>query len=156
MNADEARSELRRMNKRNLFKLTTNQKISKCLIGSRTCGLYLQYKGFYFCISEILGQSCQVEMSEKLEDRDEDLQDIHGLLPLMEKPGMSPLQKEKKNIEFRVYYRDTVNRSMILLGMVIERRTKERGDNLKDLLVKAMKDYSDCAADPSMIFLLRS
>ena len=156
MNADEARSELRRMNKRNLFKLTADQRISKCLIGSRTCGLYLQYKGFYFCISEILGQSCQVEMSEKLEDHYEDLQDSHGLLPLMEKPGMNPLQREKKNIEFRVYYRDTINRSMILLGMVTERRTKERGNNLKDLLVKAMKDYSDYAADPSMIFLISS
>jgi hypothetical protein len=156
MNADEARSELRRMKKGNLLKLTANQRISKCLIGSRTCGLYLQYKGFYFCISEILGQSCQVEMTENLEDRCEDPQDIHGLLPLMEKPGMSPLQKEKKNIEFRVYYRDTGTRSMILLGMVTERRAKERGDNLKDLLAKAMKDYADCAADPSMIFLLSS
>jgi hypothetical protein len=156
MNADEARSELRRMNKRNLLKLTADQRISRCLIGSRTCGLYLHYKGFYFCISEILGQSCQVEMSEKLEDRYEDLQNSHGLLPLMEKPGMRPLQREKKNIEFRVYYRDTVNRSIILLGMVKERRTKERGNNLKDLLVKAIKDYSDFAADPSTIFLLSS
>jgi len=156
MNADEVRSELRRMNKRNLLKLTADQKISRCLIGSRTCGLYLQYKGFYFCISELLGQSCQVEISEKLEDRYEDLQNSHDLLPLMEKPGMNPLQKEKKNIEFRVYYRDTVHRSMILLGMVKERRTKERGNNLKDLLVKAMKDYSDYAADPSMIFLISS
>jgi hypothetical protein len=156
MNADEARSELRRMKKRNLLKLTADQRISKCLIGSRTCGLYLQYKGFYFCISEILGQSCRVEMSEKLDDRYEDLQNCHDLLPLMEKPGMTPLPRQKKNIEFKVYYKDTVHRSMILLGMVTERRTKERGNNLKDLLVKAMKDYSDCAADPSTIFLLSS
>jgi len=156
MKADEARSELRRMNKRNLLKLTAEQRISKCLIGSRTCSLYLQYKGFYFCVSEILGQSCQVEMSEKLDDRYEDLQNSHDLLPLREKPGMNPLQREKKNVEFRVYCRDTVNRSMILLGMVIERRAKERGNNLKDLLVKAKKDYSNCAVDPSTIFLLSS
>jgi hypothetical protein len=156
MKADEAKSELRRMNKRNLLKLTAEQRISKCLIGSRTCGLYLQYKGFYFCISEILGQSCRVEMSEKLEDYYEDLHNSHDLLPLREKPGMNPLRREKKNIEFKVYYKDTVHHSMILLGMVTERRTKERGNNLKDLLVKAKKDYSNCAADPSTIFLLSS
>lgn len=156
MNVYEARSELLRMNKRNLFKLASNQRISKCLIGGRACGFYLQYKGFNFCISEILGQSCQVERSEKLEDRYEDLQEINCLLPLMEKPGMSPLRKEKRNIEFRVYYRDYITHSMVLLGKVIERRTKERGNNLKDLLVKAVKDYSDCVADPSMIFLLSS
>ena len=95
-------------------------------------------------------------MSEKLDDRYEDLQNSHDLLPLREKPGMIPLQREKKNVEFRVYCRDTVNRSMILLGMVIERRAKERGNNLKDLLVKAKKDYSNCAVDPSTIFLLSS
>ena len=69
---------------------------------------------------------------------------------------MSPLQREKRNVVFRVYCRNYVTRSTILLGKVIERRTKERGDNLKDLLVKAVKDYSDRVADPSMIFLLGS
>ena len=64
--------------------------------------------------------------------------------------------ERKENIEFRVYCRDNVTRSMILLGKVIERRTKERGNNLKDLLVKAMKDYSNCVVDPSTIFLLSS
>jgi hypothetical protein len=154
MNIDQARSELRRMSKRNLFKLTSNQRISRCLIGGRVCGLYLEYKGFNFCISEILGQSCQVEMSERSENRYEDLKEFSCLLPLMERPGMNPLQKEKRHIEFRVYCRDPATRSMTLLGKMTERRTKERGNNLKDLLVKAMEYYSDCVADPSTIFLL--
>jgi hypothetical protein len=156
MDIYEARSELRRMKKRNLFKLVSNQRISKCLIGGRTCGFYLEYKGFNVCISEILGQSCHVERSEKLEDRYEGLQEINYQLPFMERPGTSPLRKEKRNVEFRVYCRDYVTRSMILIGKVIERRTKERRNNLKDLLAKAVKDYSDCVADPSTIFLLSS
>jgi hypothetical protein len=45
---------------------------------------------------------------------------------------------------------------MVLLGKVTERRTKERGNNLKDLLNKAIMDYSDRAKDPSEIFLLGS
>ena len=103
-----------------------------------------------------MGEGCQLKDIKKLEDRYEDVQEINYPLPLAEKPGMSPLQKEKRNVVFRVYFRNYVTRSAILLGKVIERRTKERGDNLKDLLVKAVKDYSDRVADPSMIFLLGS
>jgi hypothetical protein len=66
---------------------------------------------------------------------------------------MGPLQKEERNVVFRVYCRNYATRSMVLLGKVIERRTKERGNNLKDLLVRAVKDYSGCVEDPSMIFL---
>jgi hypothetical protein len=72
----------------------------------------------------------------------------------MERPGMNLLQKEKRNIEFKVYCRDPDTHSMIFLGKMIERRTKERGNNLKDLLLKAMENYSDRVKDPSTIFLL--
>jgi hypothetical protein len=156
MDVYEARSELRRMNKGDLFKLVSNQRISRCLISGRACGFYLHYKRFNFCVSEILGQSCQVDRLEKLEDRYEDLQEINYPLPLIEGSGTGLLRREKRTVEFKVYCRDCVTRSMVLLGKVIERRTKERGTNLKDLLVKAVKDYSDCVADPSTIFLLSS
>ncbi|OGQ00962.1 MAG: hypothetical protein A2026_17590 [Deltaproteobacteria bacterium RBG_19FT_COMBO_46_12] len=139
-----------------LLRLVSAQRISRCLIGGQACGLYMPYKGFHFCVSEIMGKGCQLKGIKKMEDRDEDLQEINYLLPLAERPGMSPLQREKRNVVFRVYCRNYVTRSTILLGKVIERRTKERGDNLKDLLVKAVKDYSDRVADPSMIFLLGS
>jgi hypothetical protein len=38
--------------------------------------------------------------------------------------------------------------------MIIERRRKERGDNLNGLLTKAIKQYSNQVEDPSAIFLL--
>jgi hypothetical protein len=69
---------------------------------------------------------------------------------------LGALREEKRDVEFRVYYNDCITRSMIFLGKVIKRRTKERGNNLKDLLVEAVKDYSHCVADPSTIFFLNS
>jgi hypothetical protein len=135
------------------LRLVSAQRISRCLIGGRECGLLMRYKGFNFCVSEIMGEGCQLKGIKKLEDCYEDVQEINYPLPLAQRPGMSPLQKEKNYVVFRVYCRNYVTRSTILLGKVIERRTKERGNNLKDLLVRALKDYSDHVADPSMIFL---
>ena len=156
MNVYEARLELRRMNKSDLFKLASNQRISRCLIGGTPCGFYLHYKGFHFCISEILGEKCQLEGAEKFIDRYESLKETNGQLSLMERPETGPFGEEKRIFEFKVYSRDRLTHSINHLGMVLERRRKERGNNLKDLLVKAMKDYSDCVADPSTIFLLSS
>jgi hypothetical protein len=73
---------------------------------------------------------------------------------LLDRIGISPLPPGKRAVEFKVYCRDHVTRLITFLGRVIERRTKERGNNLNDLLVKAVKDYSDCVAEPSTIFLL--
>jgi hypothetical protein len=154
MNVHEARNKLRRKNKRDLFALALNQGLSKCTIGGRACGLLLRYEGLNFCISEILGRGCQVERSGKSVVRYEDLREVDDRLPFAKKAGEGPLHLGMEGFEFRVYYRDCVTRSIILLGKVIERRTKERGNNLEHLLVKAVRDYADCVADPSMIFLL--
>jgi hypothetical protein len=62
----KARSELRRMSRQGLLTLVSAQRISGCLIGGRACGLCLRYKGFNFCVSEIMGEGCQVEKSAKL------------------------------------------------------------------------------------------
>jgi len=156
MNVYESRRELRGMNKRDLLELVSDQRISKCSIGDRACGFLLYYKGFNFCTSEILGQSCQVERSEKLEDRYGGLMEINFLFPILQRSEKGPSGKEMRSPVFRVYCRDRVTRSMILLGKMIERRTRERGNNLKDLLAKAMKDYSNCDVDPFTIFLLSS
>lgn len=153
MDVYEARSELRRMGRGDLLRLASAQRISTCLIGGQACGLYMRYKRFNFCISEIMGEGCQLKGIKKMEGRYEDVQEINYPLPLMERSGMTPLQIEKRNIVFRVYCRNYVTRSTVFLGNVIERRTKERGNNLKDLLVRAVKDYSDLVEDPSMIFL---
>ena len=57
----EARGELRRMRRGDLLRWVLAQRISRCLIGRRTCGLYMRYKGFKFCLSEIMGEGCQLE-----------------------------------------------------------------------------------------------
>jgi hypothetical protein len=154
MNVHEARNKLRRKNKADLFALALNQGLSKCTVGGRACGFLLHYEGLNFCISEILGRGCQVERFEKSELHCEDLGKADDRLPFPKKADEGPLHLGKEGFEFRVYYRDRVTRSIILLGKVIERRTKERGTNLEHLLVKAARDYADCVADPSMIFLL--
>ena len=155
MNVSQARSELRKMDKRRIFRLVSDQRISGCLVGGRSCGLYLHYKGFNFCLSEIMGEGCHVERSAKLEEEVYQWKkETHWSLPLLDRIGIISLPPEKKAVEFKVYCRDHITHSTTLIGRVIERRTKERGNNLRDLLVKALKDYSDCAAAPSTIFLL--
>ncbi len=154
MNVYRAKNELRKMDRANLFKLASGQKISRCVVSGETCGFYLRYKGFSFCLSEVLGQGCQVERLEKLEDHCEALRETEDRLPLKGESDAAFLRQEKTTIQFRVYYRDYVARSFIFLGKVIERRTKERGNNLQDLLVKAVRAYSSRVADPSMIFIV--
>ncbi len=156
MDIYEARNELKRMRKGRLFELAANQRISKCLIGDGACVFYLCYGGFHFCVSELLGQSCQIERAEISEGHYGDLEEIHCSLPFTELPGAGPFRPERRTRkpQFKVYYLDEVTRSIILLGKVVERRTKERGNNLRDLLTKAVQEFSDCVTDPSAIFLL--
>ena len=154
MDAYQARNELRKMGKRHLFRLVSAQRISGCLIGGQVCGLYLHYKGFNFCVSEIMGEGCQVERTAKFEEVYQGKKEINWSLSLLDRIGISPLPPGKKAVEFKVYCRARGTRSITFLGEVIERRTRERGNNLNDLSVKAAKDYSDCVADPSTIFLL--
>ncbi len=156
MNVYEVRSELRRMNKGDLFKLVSNQRILRCLLGGGACGFFLHYKGINFCISEILGQSCRVERLANLEEVYQNQDEISCPLPLMDRIGISSLLPGKKAVEFKVYCRDPIKKSMIFLGNILERRTKERRNNLADLLVKAVKDYSYCIEGASRIFLLGS
>ena len=150
----QARGELRRIGKTSLLRLVWTQRISGCFIGGRACGLSLHYKGFNFCVSEIMGESCQVEKSAKLEEVYQGQEEISCPLPLGDSVGISPLSPGKKAVEFKVYCRDPITKSMIFLGNVLERRTKERGNNLRDLSVKAVRDYSYCIEGASTIFLL--
>lgn len=155
MDVFEARSELRRVGRRYLLGLVLAQRISKCLIGGRACGLYLHHKGFNFCVSEIMGEGCQVERLARTEEFHQRGEKINSWLPLTNRIGTSPFLPGKTEVvEFKVYCKDCVTPSMIFLGNILERRTKERGNNLKDLLTKAVKDYSDCIADPAAIFLV--
>ncbi len=154
MDVYQARNELQRMGRRYLLGLVSTQRISKCFISRRPCCLHLHYQGLNFCISEIMGEGCQVEKSAKLKELYPDQDEISYSLPLLDEVEVSPLSHGKEPAEFKVYLRNHVTRSITFLGRVIERRTRERGNNLNDLLVKAVRDYSGYVAEPSTIFLL--
>ncbi len=154
MDVFQARNELRRMEMKALLRLASQQKISECLVGGRACGLYMRYKEFYFCISELLGKGCIYKTSERYETETEIKEGEMPLLPWHQTIIHHFLRFERKGIPFRVFWRDEVNRTMIFLGETIERRREERENNLRDLLVKARKEYSDRVSNPALIFLL--
>lgn len=54
------KSELRKMRRGDLLRMSLNQKERKCLLGG-ICPFLLEYRRSLFCISEILGQGCQIE-----------------------------------------------------------------------------------------------
>jgi hypothetical protein len=149
-----AKHELQKMRARNLFKMAMDQKLSRCLVGGRTCGYSLLYRGIRFCVSELLGKGCLLERLREWErffPEQETPRGLHALLPRLE----AVLPSSGRNCgEFKVYYRDDLTHSVAYLGTVIERRRKERGNNLGDLLKKATTEYSDRVRDPSKIFLL--
>lgn len=150
----EAKHELQKMRTRNLFKMAMDQKLSKCLVGGRTCGCALLYRGIRFCVSELLGKGCLLERLtewERFFPEQETPPDPYTLLPRLE--AVFPSSGRTCG-EFKVYYRDDLTRSMVYLGTVIERRRKERGNNLGDLLKKAATEYSNSIQDPSKMFLL--
>ena len=148
------RCELQRMNRGDLFKLAMDQRLSKCLVGGITCGFTLQYKGIRFCVSELLGKGCLVERSGQWDQFCPDEEEINRPLTFLQEMEAEILSPGKRPVEFKVYYRDDLTRSMVYLGTVIERRRKERGNNLRDLLKKAVKEYSNDVQDSSKIFLL--
>ena len=154
MDVYKSRIELRRMSTGDLFNLAQNRKMANCLIGGRPCGFLLQYKESIFCVSEILGKGCQVERLEQLEQLYDENEKVNFLLPFPTKMATELLLPRRKALEFKVYHRDPLTHSTIFLGKIIERRRKERGDNLKGLLSKAIEQYSDHVEDPSTIFLL--
>jgi hypothetical protein len=154
LNILETKGELQRMNRGDLFKLVMDQRLSKCLVGGMVCGFYLQYKGTRFCISELLGKGCLVERLKQGAPFYPDQEKSNGSFSLLQEIETEVLSSGKKPVEFKVYYRDDPTRPLVYLGMVIERRRKERGNNLRDLLKKAVMEYSNVVKDPSKIFLL--
>jgi hypothetical protein len=149
MDVSKTKSELRRMCKADLLKLLTRQRISKCIIKEGVCCFHFHYKECNFCVSEILGESCQFERLDKVYP---DIEKINHSMPLAEE--LRTLAPGKRAIEFGVYWRDHITHSIGFLGKIIERRKKERGNILRDLLNKAIRDFSNRVKDPSTIFLL--
>jgi hypothetical protein len=154
MNVFKNKAELRTMGGKELFKLALDQKMSKCLIGETICCLFLKYKESHFCISEIFGHGCEITKTEQSETELDHQKGEDSLLPFGQEMDIGPVSSAKKAPEFKVYRRDRLSRSAIFLGKIVERRKKERGDNLKALLNKAIIDFSNCVEDPSTIFLM--
>lgn len=65
------RTELRKMKKRDLLKLTWEQKKRWCNVRSRVCGHFIRYKGLGFCLTELLGKGCSPDLAlgEEAENR---------------------------------------------------------------------------------------
>ncbi len=112
------------------MKLASGQRIAKCLIGGQICSFYFKYKTFNFCLSEIFGEGCIYEKTR------------------------GPFIRRERREEFKVYYRDEITHSITFLGRIEERRMEERRNNLRDLLAKAIQDFSSLVPNPSSIFLL--
>jgi len=64
----QARAELRQMATANLLKMAFCQKEKRCLLGG-VCPFLLEYQGILFCVSEILGQGCQIEKLRLLSEQ---------------------------------------------------------------------------------------
>jgi hypothetical protein len=54
------KAELRKMTKGDVLRMVFSQKERKCLLGG-VCPFLFEYQHILFCVSEILGQGCQVE-----------------------------------------------------------------------------------------------
>ncbi len=74
----QARAELRQMAKVNLLRMAFCQKEKKCVLGG-VCPFLLEYQCILFCISEILGQGCQIEELRLLSDENGQSED--GISP---------------------------------------------------------------------------
>jgi hypothetical protein len=134
--------------------MAMDQKLSGCLVGGRTCGYSLLYQGIRFCVSELLGKGCLLERLGEWERFFPEKDTLHGPYALLPRLEAVLSSSAKKCVEFKVYYKDDLTRCMVYVGTVVERRRKERGNNLGDLLKKAAMEYSNHVPDPSKIFLL--
>jgi hypothetical protein len=56
----QLKAELRKMTKGDLLRMVFSQKERKCLLGG-VCPFLFEYQHIPFCVSEILGQGCQME-----------------------------------------------------------------------------------------------
>lgn len=70
----QARAELRQMAKANLLKMAFCQKEKNCVLGG-VCPFLLEYQCILFCVSEILGQGCQIEKLRLLSNENDQNED---------------------------------------------------------------------------------
>ena len=66
MSFHSVRIELRRLGSKSLFRVLMSQRESECLRNG-LCSFRFKYRGYTFCLSEVLGRGCEVESLKKLE-----------------------------------------------------------------------------------------
>jgi hypothetical protein len=75
------KSELRRMAKKDLLRMVFSQPEKNCILGG-PCPFLLKYQEIRFCVSEILGQKCQMEKLRPIpEDEEENGEEHNGVNP---------------------------------------------------------------------------
>ena len=52
------RAELKKMEKRDLLGLREEEQERWCNVGGNSCSFFIRYKGFGFCLMELLGRGC--------------------------------------------------------------------------------------------------
>jgi hypothetical protein len=72
------------MKKRDLLDLAFQQKKRWCDIGASECAFLIEYRGFTFCLTELMGQGCpsKLENENQVEERSDSIKDqaiIHAL-----------------------------------------------------------------------------
>ena len=95
MNFHLVRIEVRRLGKKNLFKTLMDQKESKCLLKG-LCSYHFEYKGYTFCISEVLGEGCEFQRLKKLEQEAYETREE----PISQEKGQVPLFDSKKGLSY--------------------------------------------------------
>jgi len=71
----QARAKLKQMAKANLLKMAFRRKEKKCLLGGGTCPFPMEHRCILFCVSEILGQGCQIEILRPLSNENAESED---------------------------------------------------------------------------------
>jgi len=102
MSFHSVRLELHRLGNKNLFRVLMSQKESDCLLRG-LCSFRFKYKGYTFCLSEVLGRGCDIQNLEKLEkeicgSEEEHFSQESAEIPLFErrKEASSPFAKRKR------------------------------------------------------------
>ena len=64
LNIYSVKIELRRFGLRNLFEMIMNEKESRCVLHG-LCSFYFKYRGYGFCLSEVLSKGCELQKIEE-------------------------------------------------------------------------------------------
>ena len=60
------KAELRKLGPAGLLMMASNQNEHNCALNPNgSCRFYFKYKGFGFCVSELLGKGCHAEMARQ-------------------------------------------------------------------------------------------